>query len=288
MPSNCITPFSSRSRLRRIAAPLVFTLPAVVASLVCCPTKAVVADEAKMKVFILAGQSNMVGSGVVKELPESLRGEVERVVLRRGGKWVPFRPVGNRFGPEVTFARGLAEAYPDAKLGIIKDATGGTSLLAWAPDWSKEQAERTGNAARGPLYKKLMQQVQPVLEEDVEIAGVLWMQGERDARFEPVAREYEENLRTLIAAFRRDTGRNELPFILGQVNPPPARYPGQQFVREAQAQVAKKDQQAGLVSTEGLPKHKDNLHYNTEGQLELGRRFAKKFLEVAGAKSTAR
>jgi len=234
-----------------------------------------------IKVFILAGQSNMVGSGRVSELPAQYRDKLAGVKLLRGEDWNDFQPHGNRFGPEVAFAHAMAKAYPGQTIALVKHAVGGTSLLAWAPDWKEKQAARTANQKAGPLYKKLMEQVKPAASKsEVEIAGVLWMQGERDARFPVVAQQYGENLERLIAALRQDTGVADLPFILGQVNPPPKRYPGVEAVRQAQADVAKADPKVVLVSTEDLEKHTDNLHYNTAGQLALGKRFAEAYLQL--------
>ena len=50
------------------------------------------ADE-PLKVFILAGQSNMVGWGDSKKLPDDLRRGNERVLMFENGKWQPLKPI---------------------------------------------------------------------------------------------------------------------------------------------------------------------------------------------------
>ena len=45
-----------------------------------------------MKVFILAGQSNMVGWGDSAKLPDDLRNGNHRVLMFEDGKWQPLRP----------------------------------------------------------------------------------------------------------------------------------------------------------------------------------------------------
>ena len=35
-----------------------------------------------------------------------------------------------------------------------------------------------------------------------------------------------------------------------------------------------------LILTEGLAKYGDGLHYNTAGQIELGRRFAEGYFQI--------
>jgi hypothetical protein len=109
------------------------------------------------------------------------------------------------------------------------------------------------------------------------------MQGERDARFPEAGRQYKENLGTLISHFLQDLDAPDVPFLLGHVNPPAEAYPAVEEVRAAQASVARAVDNARLVSTTGLSKHPDNLHYDAAGQIELGQRFAQAFLEAVGA-----
>jgi hypothetical protein len=106
------------------------------------------------------------------------------------------------------------------------------------------------------------------------------MQGERDARYPEAGRAYEQNLEALIHSLRRDLDAPGLPFLLGRINPPPSHYPAVEEVQRAQAAVAQRLDGVALVSTEGLAKHRDELHYNTAGQIELGRRFAEAFLQL--------
>ena len=47
------------------------------------------APTKKMKVFVLAGQSNMVGYGDSTELPDDLRKGNDRVLMFEDGKWQP-------------------------------------------------------------------------------------------------------------------------------------------------------------------------------------------------------
>ena len=100
------------------------------------------------------------------------------------------------FGPAIAFGHEMAKAFPDETIGIIKHAAGGTSLLAWKPDWNKADAARVGQVGRGPLYKQLMEKVQQASEaRDIEIAGFLWLQGGGDMKKVDVAKEYLDNLR---------------------------------------------------------------------------------------------
>jgi hypothetical protein len=89
------------------------------------PGSAQEAPGKKTKVFILSGQSRMAGFGRSHELPDALREGNDRVLMFEDGKWQPLRPffVYNdkhmkkfgltefSFGPEIGFARAIAEAW---------------------------------------------------------------------------------------------------------------------------------------------------------------------------------
>ena len=242
------------------------------------------AQDEETLVFILAGQSNMVGQGDTAALSEDLSRLPPNVRYYLDGEPASIA-AGNRFGPEVTFADELSEAYPQETIVLIKFALGGSSLLAWAPDWTPEAAELTQNQGQGPLYRRLMEYVassRSALPHNARLAAVLWMQGERDARFPAAGEQYGANLSVLVDRIREDLDAPDLPFIFGQVNPPPERYPASEDVRNAQEAAERLIHGATMVSTEGLAKHDDDLHYNSEGQLELGRRFARAYLAMRG------
>jgi hypothetical protein len=231
-------------------------------------------------VFILTGQSNMVGQGSTAELSDDLATLPSTVRLFVDGSEVAVRDTP-AFGPEVTFAHDLADAWPGRSIVLLKYAVGGTSLLAWAPEWDADRAGLTQNEAAGPLYEHLIDMVRGVeLGPSARYAGVLWMQGERDARYPDVAAAYLENLETFITRLRADLGEPELPFVLGVVNPPADRFPGADVVRAAQLEAAEVLPHTAVVEASGVTKRDDDLHYDSAGQLELGRRFARNFLAL--------
>jgi len=274
------------------------------AGLFAAPTQA--ADK-PIKAFILAGQSNMVGWGDSTKLPDELRKGNERMLMFEDGKWQPLRPhqpansgqkrVGLTefsFGPEIAFANELAKAWPDETIGIIKLSVGGTSLLAWKPDWTKEDADRVGQGRHGSLYKRLIEKVdQAKSGGDIEIMGFLWLQGGGDMKKVDVAKEYLENLTSLVAAVRTHTGVDNLPFLYGSSRRAgipddlsdlvpeimDGRYPAAQWVLKAQFDAQKAVPNSKIVILRDIEKHPANVHYNTAGQLGVGKLFAEAFLE---------
>ena len=101
------------------------------------------------------------------------------------------------------------------------------------------------------------------------------MQGERDANYPEIADDYETNLGTLIQAFRRDLAAPEVPFFLGQINPPSTGWPASARVRAAQEASAEDIPRTVLIRTDDLSKREDEpVHYDGPGLLRLGSRFA--------------
>ena len=239
------------------------------------------APEAPYRVFILAGQSNMVGSGEVAALDSAARALPANVTLFDHGLRANLEQRAHRFGPELTFAQRLAEVFPEDAILLIKYAVGGSSLFDWAPDWSEADAQITGNPAFGPLYDKMMDRVAAITSgKAVRFEAVLWMQGERDARIPRAGKDYYVHFETLITRLRNDLNTPALPILFGRVNPPPERYPARDLVNEAQEKIAVDLAFTYLVDTDGLSKLDDDLHYNTEGQQALGRRFADTYLNL--------
>ena len=101
----------------------------------------------------MPGSPTWSAGGDSTELSDDLRKGTDRVLMFENGKWQPLRPhepanggqkrVGLtefHFGPEIALGHEMAKAWPDATIGIIKFSIGGTSVLAWKPDWSKNDA----------------------------------------------------------------------------------------------------------------------------------------------------
>jgi hypothetical protein len=239
------------------------------------------AEQPVAIVFVLAGQSNMVGMGNIAELDERLHRQPSNVEFYVGGMR-KLMGAQESAGPEFSLAHELSRSLPDQQIILIKYAVSGTSLLAWAPDWSAERTTLTGDRFAGPMYRTLLGQVRTVTQgRPVELGAVFWMQGERDARFPAAAAQYEENFGALINSLRRDLNAPVLPFIYGQINPPTAAYLGRTAVRDAQLNAERTLPNAKLVRTDDLSKLPDQLHYDTQGQVALGRRFARAYIELS-------
>jgi len=106
---------------------------------------------------------------------------------------------------------------------------------------------------------------------EVQVAGVVWMHGEEDARRAAMAPLYEANLLNFIEQVRLDLQAPDAPFIFGQIRG--ANFAYRETVRGAQAAVDQTGIAAYLVETDDLTSG-DGLHFDTASQITLGRRFA--------------
>lgn len=228
-----------------------------------------------VKVYLLGGQSNMVGVGQAAELVAPYKKAQDDVRFWSGGKWAPLAMYGRTFGPELSFGHAIKKARPDQDIYLVKYAAGGTALYN---DWSP-----AGNG--GPQYNQFMKTAKAALANldkagtKYEIAGMLWMQGESDAH-EKRAADYEKNLRAFIAHMRESFETPEMPFIIGRVKDFYGGKSGQaKIVRDAQEKVAKTTDHVEWFDTDKYSL-KDPGHYNGAGLFELGKDFAKAILAI--------
>lgn len=236
------------------------------------------------KVWLLAGQSNMIGYGTRNEdLPPALRQPQAGVKISTDGRsWVDLAPglgpTRDSFGLELTFGRELAAAFPEVDILLVKRMVMGDLYTDY----------RSPNAGRGPAgaaYNHLVALAKAALasKPGAEIAGVLYMQGEADAHTDKIeATSYEQNLRRLVESLRTDLASPEMPFVIGQISKAKIWVYGD-IVRQAQANVAQTQPHCALVDTGDLPLG-DGMHYTSEGHMELGRRFAQKAISLEKAR----
>lgn len=299
---------SSPGRLpvRRLVGVLVIAVSLQLSSLLTSASSAPATDNGKIKVFILAGQSNMDGRGDGSKLTKSdqalleeASGQIDFAYNRQPvvplGISIPKPGIATKFnlkkvfGPELFFGTGLAYAMPGQRFLFIKLSQGGTSLFGcWNPEWSVEKATMMGEAKAPRLYFELVDYIHDTLSaydpHDYEICGMLWVQGEADSNTsrEGVgsipAEAYGDNLQNLIRSIRRDTGVPDLPFMIMQV--------GGGAVVEGMQQAAKSLRNVSFIPQSIDPDHPHYLpgygppvgHYNYKGMKRIGELFASTYL----------
>jgi hypothetical protein len=233
----------------------------------------------KYYVILMGGQSNMAGMGKTADLKDAA--PPANVKFFAYGPGTGGASNRQRFGPEVGLWQSLHKQFPDTHFLIIKYAIGGASMLDWAPNYDAEKAKITGHARFGNMFEAMFSKVDSLTKVyDTQMLALLWMQGERDAKIPAAGKNYYPHFKDFIEATRQRAHAPQLPVLFGEVNPPAADYPALPQVRRAQADIAAKVKNTYLIGTEGLPKLSDNLHYNTQGQLTLGERYARQVAQL--------
>jgi hypothetical protein len=238
----------------------------------------------QLDLFLLMGQSNMKGRGV---MPEEPKRDPRIVMLHlKDNQWYlarhPLHLTGDAktfqghdnagVGPGLAFAETLAAANRKAVIGLVPCAVGGSSIKLW-----QKGAKLYDEALR--RAKLALQTTAPV---KARIRGVIWLQGEANANPQELPL-HAERLRVMIEALRADLTLPDLPFIactIGEMKPEPL-LTNLKAMNEIQLALPKSVPHTACVDARDLKTHiGDAVHFDTAAQKEIGKRFAAKLLEM--------
>jgi hypothetical protein len=237
-------------------------------------------------VWILAGQSNMQGSGFART---SLNHDPVVRAFYMNDCWAPAKdPVHNMWecidqvhidincGPAArppknagicpgpSFGRQMFKLTRIPQ-GMLSCAHGGTSMEQWNPDLKKLESKS--------LYGAMLRRFR---KNGSAVAGVLWYQGESDAATEPAA-IYTQRMKHFVASLRRDLRNRNLPFVMVQlsrvVNALPEAAPPWNSVQEQQRHLPETITNCAVVPAIDLTLD-DPIHISGPSQLRLGARLA--------------
>jgi hypothetical protein len=259
-------------------------------------------DANTLRIFIFAGQSNMVGSDSkakdIKRFPPfaGLDAPQDKVLFSfnigreeklASNGWIALQPVNNLVGPELSFARRVSQAV-NAPIGIIKCAAGGTTL---GSDWNPDEP---GGFKLYPLALQLVRSSLAELDRKkvpYRIEGFMWHQGENDMFDKAFRPNYGANLKNFLAAWRRDLNTSNLKFYIGELCSKTIwgmdNRDNMYAIRAGQKAVTDSDPLAEYIPTShdaveiggGAGLH---YHYGTLGQLEHGVNYADAYLRTIG------
>jgi len=194
-----------------------------------------------------------------------------------------------RFGVELTFARRLQELDSKANIALVKYSRGGTSIdiaaAGKAGCWDPNYNDKTGVNQYDHFLATLVNALAVAdIDGDGEAdelipAGIIWMQGESDANNEAVAGRYQANLKRLMDLIRAALRTDDLPVVIGRISDSGQDDDGKvwdqgEVVRRAQQDFVEEDGAAALVTSTDGYNYSDKGHYDTQGYIDLGRKFA--------------
>jgi hypothetical protein len=85
-------------------------------------------QQGKLSIFILAGQSNMEGSGDINDYkPIDTQGRI--YVFNENFNWIAGKePVRGGVGPSISFAAEIINKFPNKNIGLVNVARGETNI----------------------------------------------------------------------------------------------------------------------------------------------------------------
>lgn len=233
-------------------------------------------------IYLLMGQSNMSGRGVLSQIPPGTLDPDERIQLYgNDGRWrravEPLDTAQGQIdkmsadpdgvGPGLSFAKAMLKRRPNHPIGLVTCAKGGSAIREWVP-----------STKRTTLYGSCLARAREAAPFG-RLAGILWYQGETDTRTEASAQAWAASFARMIDRFRADLGQPDLPLAVVGLGDEPltgkyaGQYPAWSMVQESQKRLRLGHQV--YVSAAGLARNPDQLHLTTESQVQLGQALAR-------------
>jgi len=236
--------------------------------------------QGKLALFILAGQSNMSGYGI---LPSEQVIDSRVFAFGNNYRWRTAQepiddPAGQvdpismdgdaGVGPALAFARFLRKRNPDLVIGLIPCAKGASTI----EEWQRHLSDNT-------LYGSCLKRIQAATTMG-ELAGMLVFQGEQDA-LDPQqaldrtlsASDYTAKFSRFVNDLRRDIARPKLPVVFAQIgtHKAPNAFINWEMIQKQQTMVDLSC--AAMITTDDLALQ-DGVHFNTESYRIIGERYA--------------
>lgn len=229
-------------------------------------------------VFIMAGQSNMVGRALVA--PQDTIPSERVLTINKSGDIIVakepihfYEPSGAGLDCGLSFGKTLVQALPDSiSVLLIPTAVGGSAISQWLGDSTHRTVKLLTNFTEKVKRAK----------EAGQIKGILWHQGEADANEKDILL-YRERLSRLFSQFRRIAENETLTIVIGELGGYSQHNENWMKINEQIHLYASADPNAGVISSEGLADKGDKVHFNSEGQRILGERFANEYLRMMTA-----
>ena len=226
-------------------------------------------------IFILAGQSNMAGRGLVE--PQDTIPNPKILTMSNENIWLIAKEPLHLYEPKMTgldlglsFGKKLLEFLPDnIYIGLVPCAIGGSSIEQWLGD----SLFRTINLLSNFKNKTM------IASKEGTIKGILWHQGENNANQEGVI-HYKHNVNALFNKFRLISRNDTLPIIVGELGSflqatKFSSYPD--TINRIYERMTGKDRNILIVYTKDLAHKGDHLHFDSRSLRLLGNRFAETY-----------
>ncbi|MBC6489821.1 sialate O-acetylesterase [Flavihumibacter stibioxidans] len=228
-------------------------------------------------VFIMAGQSNMAGRGLVE--PGDTVSHPRILTINKENKLIEAKEPLHFYQPKLTgldcgmsFARNLIDKIDsNTVILLLPTAVGGSSIKYWLND----------SAFNGVRLKSNFMEKADLAKKYGILKGILWHQGESDATAGKIPL-YEQNLQELFSFFRGYAGDQSLPVIMGELGSYTVKEEMRQnwsSINEIIRKVSVLNKFNALVETGDLKPREDNIHFDSPSQRILGQRYAETYIK---------
>jgi len=216
-------------------------------------------------VYILMGQSNMAGRGVVDSTANTYLSDQVLMLTKEDSMVIAQHPLHfdkpkiAGVGPGIKFGYELSRNTRN-KILLVPCAVGGTSIELWSPGMHDSITNTFP-------YDDALRRIEVAMQNG-KIRGVLWHQGEGNRRSE----EYIDDLVELIQRIRAFVGDDELPFVAAELG----YYlkDVEVFNKNLREELPKRLNNVAIVSAEGLTHKGDGVHFDARSAEILGNRYA--------------
>ncbi|MCF2446759.1 sialate O-acetylesterase [Dyadobacter sp. CY345] len=224
--------------------------------------------------YLLAGQSNMAGRGVVENEDKTTHPRVW--MLNKSNQWelaaepLHFdKPTVAGVGPGFAFAKEMAKMDTNIVIGLIPCAVGGSPIGVWEP---KKYYEPT----KTHPYDDAIRRTKIAMKKGI-LKGILWQQGESDSD-SVKSGVYSTKLELLVKNFRKSLKIKYLPFVAGLIADfYIVNHPYANTINEAIEQLPNQTKHTAFVSSTALKHKGDDTHFDSPSARELGKRYAAVF-----------
>ena len=231
-------------------------------------------NDSSYDLYLLIGQSNMAGRGVITEKYEK-EGDPHVFMLNKENKWVTVKnhlhfdkPSVAGVGPGLSFGIRMEKKNRGNKIGLIPCAVGGTSISVWQPG-AYDSATKTH-----PFDDMLLRLNEA--QKSGTLKGIIWLQGESDSN-PAKAEKYLNQLAQLIKRIRIIAGNNELAFVAGELGQYKPQYKN---INNVLKKLPDTISNTAVAPSKGLKDKGDNTHFNSASAVKMGTRMAKKMIQL--------
>ncbi len=236
----------------------------------------IIPDKEDVWVYILAGQSNMAGRGKVEPLDTIPDSRI--FTINKEGKLILAKEPLHFYEPTMTgldcglsFGKELLKHVPDSiSILVLPTAVGGSSIGQWINDSTFRNVTLLTN------FKEKIE----IGKKYGTIKGILWHQGENDATAQETIEIYDKQLQKLFTIFRNEIDNIELPIIIGELGSFSNTDDNWQAINLKIKEYIRTDPNSYLIRTNDLKNKGDRVHFDSEGQREIGKRFAERIIKI--------